>query len=154
MTALDVDMNVLVQEALKELASRKPGRQPNVDVAPLPQVHGDGPMLRWVWLALLENAIASTVSSSGAQIEIGATRKANETIYFVKDNGVSFDSEFIDNYVEGFSQLSDADEFPATVGLAAAKHIIGSHGGSIWREEVPNAAATVFFSLPSEDRRR
>ena len=111
-------------------------------------------MLRRVWLGLLEDAIESTVGNPDARIEIGATWKIDETTYFVRDNRDGFASAFSDNHARGFSPLSDADETLTTVGLAAAKHIIGSHGGRIWREEAPNAAVTVFFALPSKDRRR
>jgi light-regulated signal transduction histidine kinase (bacteriophytochrome) len=154
MSAADVDMNLLVEEALKELASRNPGRQPNVDVALLPRVRGETAALRRVWIGLLENAIKSTAANPDARIEIGATWRADETTYFVKDNGVGFDRAFIDNHGEDLLQLAGDDELATTVALAAAQRIIGSHGGRLWQEEVPNAAPAVFFSLPSKDRRR
>jgi light-regulated signal transduction histidine kinase (bacteriophytochrome) len=155
MVVAGVDMNVLVQEALKELAFAAEGRQLSVDVEPLPEIVGDAPMLRRAWIGLLENAINATASNPRGRIEIGATREANETIYFVKDNGVGAETESIGEPLEGSPRSPGVDELPVTTGgLAVAKHIIGSHHGRLWRKVEANAGTTLFFSLPSKDRRR
>lgn len=146
-----IDMSALVADVVKDLEPATAGRQLTFDIKPLPPAHGDAAMIRRVWTNFLDNAIKFTKPKPDARIEVGATRAANETIYFVKDNGVGFDMQFANKLFGVFQRLHGIEEFPGTgIGLAIVKRIVDRHGGRVWGEGKVDGGATFYFALPDQ----
>ncbi len=145
----DVDMDGLARATLERLLEMEPDRSIECIVASLPVVRGDPAMLQQVWVNLLGNAMKFTGPRARAVIEIGARDADQETVFFVRDNGVGFDMQHADKLFGVFQQLHAADEFDGTgIGLANVRRIITRHGGRTWAEAKPDEGATLFFSLP------
>ena len=84
----------------------------------LPLAQGDRSMMKQVFANLLSNAIKFTRPKEMATIEIGGTNDGAENIYYVKDNGVGFDMQYVNKLFGVFQRLHSSEEFEGTgVGL-------------------------------------
>jgi signal transduction histidine kinase len=145
----DVDMGKLAKNAFKELNLIIPERKIHFSIKPLSPIHGDQAMIRQVLINLLSNAVKFTRPKENATIEVGGGREGNENIYYVKDNGVGFDMQYVDKLFGVFQRLHSAAEFEGTgVGLAIVQRIIHRHGGRVWADGKVGEGSTFYFSLP------
>jgi signal transduction histidine kinase/DNA-binding response OmpR family regulator len=144
-----VDLTALAQEVIQDFEQEARGRNIYWRAAELPVVSGDRALLRMVLVNLLSNALKFTQPRDQAEIEIGFTRGNSETVFFVRDNGVGFDMQYVDRLFGVFQRLHHADEFEGTgIGLANVRRIIQRHGGRTWAEGEVDRGATFYFSLP------
>lgn len=145
-----IDFVPLVQEVANELTEEVKGREIVWKITPLPVVEGDRAMLRLVMVNLIANALKFTRSRNQARIEIGAiTDHPDETLFYIRDNGVGFDIKYVDKLFGLFQRLHSSEEFEGTgVGLANVQRIIRRHGGRIWAEGAVDGGATFWFTLP------
>jgi signal transduction histidine kinase len=144
-----ISMNQLVEEAWRELAPERNGRNIAWSAADLPAVEGDGALLKQVWINLLSNAIKYTGRRAGAEIHVGVAARDRETEFFVQDNGAGFDAQYTDRLFGVFQRLHHKDEFEGTgIGLANARRIVTRHGGRIWATGAIDQGATFYFTLP------
>ena len=144
-----IDMEELVRVALKDLEPVLAGAHIKVELKPLPPSHGDAPMIQRLWTNLLDNAIKFTRPKPDGVIEIGARAGEGEIVYYVKDNGVGFDMQYVGKLFGVFQRLHGQSEFPGTgIGLAIVKRIVARHGGRVWAEGKVNHGATIYFALP------
>jgi light-regulated signal transduction histidine kinase (bacteriophytochrome) len=121
-------------------------------VHPLPEVEGDPALLRQVFVNLLSNAVKYSGARPDPAVEVGIQAgEADETVIYVRDNGVGFDMAYVDKLFGVFQRLHSAEQFEGTgIGLANVRRIISRHGGRTWAEGVVGAGATFYFTLPAE----
>jgi PAS domain S-box-containing protein len=150
MHKMEVNLSKLVREALVDFQDETKLRGIGWKIHPLPLVMGDRGLLRMALVNLMSNAVKFTGGRQDPNIEIGLSpNETEETVIFVRDNGVGFDSNNAEKLFGVFQRLRTDNEFEGTgVGLANVQRIIHRHGGKIWAESVPNAGATFYFSLP------
>ena len=148
-----IDMNSLVESIKEEQEAQH--RVANViewNILTLPPAYADMNTIRQVWINLISNAVKYTSKEESAFIEIGSQITKDETVYYVKDNGVGFDENYKHKLFRVFQRLHDADEFEGTgVGLALVAKIISRHGGRVWAEGKENEGACFYFSLPCNE---
>jgi light-regulated signal transduction histidine kinase (bacteriophytochrome) len=148
-----VGMDRIVQQTLDNLKSDAYGRNVDWKVKDLPEVRGDPSLLRLVWQNLLSNALKYTRPRERAEIEIGGRVEEDKAVYFVSDNGVGFDMQYVDKLFGVFQRLHRAEEFEGTgIGLANVRRIVNRHGGHTWAEGSVGSGATFYFSLPLVER--
>jgi PAS domain S-box-containing protein len=141
-----IDMTDLVREVFSQLFS-----DPKVKLrlSPLPKIRADRHMIRQVLFNLLSNAVKFSFSREEPVIEVGGKEGPCENIYYVRDNGVGFDSAYQEKLFLVFSRLHGPKEFAGTgVGLAIVKRIVTGHGGRVWAEGAIGQGATFHFTLP------
>lgn len=144
-----LDLNCLVHDVIDQLTQDKNQRRIHWQITDLPTVNGDPIMLRIVLMNLISNAIKFTQTRVVAEIAIGSQTTENETIIFVRDNGVGFDMAYADRLFGVFQRLHRNDEFEGLgIGLANIRRIIRLHGGKTWAEGKLNEGATFYFTLP------
>jgi PAS domain S-box-containing protein len=144
-----VAMNALVKDVFEELKKAVPKRKIELHLQKLPDSRADINTLRVVWTNLLSNAIKYTGAKDIAVIEVGSKVEDNQTIYYVKDNGIGFDMKYIDKLFNVFQRLHSIEEFEGTgVGLANVRRVIERHGGKTWAEGKDGEGSTFYFTLP------
>lgn len=151
----EIDMGNLVTIVLDELKPLSDGRIIKFDIKALPFGYGDAALIKQVFINLLSNAIKFTTPQDIAVIEVGYRVEKNETIYYVKDNGIGFYPQYADTLFSIFHQLPGVKKFEGTgVGLSIVQRIINRHGGRVWAEGKVNEGATFYFTLPSRAEKK
>jgi PAS domain S-box-containing protein len=143
-----VDMNNLVTVVLAEQFEAHKGKV-KFNIGKLEQVKCDSNLMRHVITNLLSNAIKYSQRQPRPEVTIGSMKSGIEVIYFIKDNGVGFDMQYVDKLFGVFQRLHKSTEFEGTgVGLAIVQRVIAKHGGRVWAESELGKGATFYFSLP------
>jgi len=145
-----IPLNATIDEVITELRRETEGRDIEWKIAPLPTIEGDPVLLKQAFANLLSNAVKYSRRRQHAVIEIGLRKMNDETVLFVRDNGVGFNMKYADKLFGVFQRLHRAEEFEGTgVGLAIVERVIKRHGGHIWAESELDKGATFYFTLAS-----
>ena len=153
MTPVEINMDELVQEVMEELKPATAGREFEFEINKLPHTIADRAMMRQVFVSLLSNAIKFSRPKEAPRIQVGAFIKDDETVYYVRDNGVGFDMQYVGKLFGVFQRLHSVTEFEGTgIGLVIVKRIINCHGGRVWAEGKVNEGAAIYFTLPTKER--
>ena len=149
MRRVKVDLQDLVKNVIQTIEPETAGRHIVWQKNELPEVQGDPVLLRQVFSNLLLNAIKYSGPRDPAKIEIGCKLEPEETVIFVRDNGVGFDMQYADRLFGVFQRLHNKEDFEGTgIGLANVRRIIARHSGRTWAEGKVGEGATFYFSLP------
>ncbi len=148
----DVNCAEIVEQSLAELQTEREDRKIEVALGKLPVCRADSILLKQVFMNLLTNAFKFTKVKKNARVEVGSKIIKGETVYFVKDNGVGFDMQYVGKLFGVFQRLHSAAEFEGTgVGLAIVQRIIHRHGGRVWAEAEVDKGASFYFTLGGKD---
>jgi len=113
-------------------------------------VYGDIVPLREVFENLIDNAAKYTGDQPEPMIEIGTRFDEDETVFFVKDNGMGIETQYQKRIFGLFDKLNPTSE-GIGIGLALIKRIIEVHGGRIWAEsEGLGKGSTFCFTIPGD----
>jgi PAS domain S-box-containing protein len=150
-----VDLSAMAQTVLSGYQEREPRRAVQLDIQPGLLVQGDPSLLLQVLANLLGNAWKFSAKQAHSKISFGHEKnRADETLYFVRDNGAGFDMAYSDKLFSPFQRLHSVSEFVGTgIGLAIVHKIIMRHGGKVWAESTPGHGATFYFTLLGDKRR-
>lgn len=149
MNVMTVDLSSLVKEIADSLRAEEADRSVAIVVAEGVRIQADRTLIRAVLENLLRNAWKYSRQTALPKIEFGSFLQDNETVCFVRDNGVGFNMQHVDDLFCPFKRLHDTVDFEgAGVGLATVLRIINRHGGRVWGEGVEGEGATFYFSVP------
>jgi light-regulated signal transduction histidine kinase (bacteriophytochrome) len=134
---------------VSEIREAQPTRCADITIGAGLTAVADQGLMMLVLGNLIGNAWKFTAGTENACIEFGATDRDDETVYFVRDNGVGFDPQYAKNMFKPFHRLHSESEFEGTgIGLSIVERIISRHSGQVWADGVIGKGATVFFILP------
>jgi signal transduction histidine kinase len=150
MSMSEVDMEGLAHAAIDDIRTDGDMGPLQVEIGHLPAARGDRAMLRQVFTNLLSNAVKFSHANPSPKVVVGGSIQDDEAVYFVRDNGVGFDMQYVDKLFGVFQRLHTTSEFEGTgIGLAIVKRIVTRHGGRVWAEGKLNEGATIYFTLPA-----
>ncbi|MGD0952582.1 MAG: ATP-binding protein [Methanotrichaceae archaeon] len=143
-----VPFDAIVKDALDLETEKLKSKGVEVSVAnDLPMVRVDRMRITEVMANLLENSIKYMGDQASPKIEIGHRKDEEETVFFVRDNGVGIDPSQQEKVFGLFYRLDTKSEGTG-VGLTIVKRILEVHGGRIWIESELGKGCTVCFTLP------
>jgi light-regulated signal transduction histidine kinase (bacteriophytochrome) len=145
------DLEPLVRKVVHELDADKGERRVIWLIGRLPTVLADPNLLRQAISSLVSNALRFTRTREVARIQIGMRSGERGMVFFVRDNGASFDIKHRERMFNALPrQPPSAGSKGCAIKLAHVQRIIQRHGGRLWTETVPDGGATFSFSLPGD----
>ena len=152
MSKINLDMEGLIRDVWQNLLAANPGRNMTLHIEELRPGIGDLSLIREVFSNLLGNAVKFSRNRETTRIEAGSRIKDNETVYYVRDNGVGFDMKYYNRLFGVFQRLHSSADYEGTgIGLALVQRIIYRHGGRVWAESKADEGACFSFTLPQAD---
>jgi signal transduction histidine kinase len=143
-----IEMKELAHHVIDDLLTVQPERRVEVSLGDLPPAWGDPLFIKQVFENLIRNAFKFSRNRETMRLEIGFQARGEQTVYFVRDNGVGFDMRYAEKLFGVFQRLHSEAEFEGTgVGLANVRRIILRHGGEVWAEAKVDQGATFYFTL-------
>jgi PAS domain S-box-containing protein len=120
---------------------------------PLPVVMADETQLVQLFQNLLGNAIKFR-GEKPVLVYIGAERRGNDWLFWIWDNGIGIEPQYVERIFLIFQRLHGRSQYPGTgIGLAIAKKIVERHAGRIWVESEPGKGQHVLFHTTGEAAR-
>ena len=159
-----VDLNKTVAEALEMVGFRN-GQGNSVHLPrPLPTASCDAIQCQQIFVNLLSNAFKYS-DKKQKRIEIGFIApaephlrpgcppgSANDTIFYVTDNGVGIHAKHFKQVFKLFKRLHGLSDYGggAGAGLAIVDKLVRQQGGQVWVDSLPGQGATFYFTLPGK----
>ncbi|GHA33484.1 histidine kinase [Salinimicrobium marinum] len=141
-------VNLLVAEILEVFNVKMNYPKASIRVQDdMPEAFGDRRMLFQLWANLINNALKYSSANEEPQVEIGAVRKEDKIVYFVKDNGIGIAPGFQEKIFETFTRLAGEKFKGSGIGLAIVKLVTEKHEGEIWVESEPGNGAIFYFYI-------
>ena len=145
------DLALLVKRVVRELDAGKGDRRVIWLIGRLPTVQADAALLRQAITSLASNALRFTRAREVARIQIGVRPGDGELVFFVRDNGASYDMKHRERMFNSAPRKDPpAEPSSGAIRLSHVQRIIQRHGGRLWTEAVPDGGATFYFSLPGD----
>jgi signal transduction histidine kinase len=145
-----VSPGALIEEALPDLRSLAEAHDSRLvaDVAPeLPEVAVDSRQIGHVFSNFVSNA--ARFSKAGEEIVLSVKPLGKAVRFSVLDHGPGIAKEFQPRVFERFFRIPGTEESNGVgLGLAIAKEIVVSHGGSIGLRSTAGEGSEFYFDLP------
>ena len=160
--AKPVELNKVVEEAIKNLSVQIEQTQADITLEKLPEVEGDETLLTQLFQNLLNNALKFSQEGHPPRVRITSepvkmaaaapSRQKRDTEGVriqVKDNGIGFKPESAETVFKPFQRLHGRSEYPGTgMGLAICQRIVERHGGVISVKSQPGKGSIFEVILP------
>jgi len=143
-------INRLVREVVSEASIRAPHHLITLEGhSMLPRVRMDVRRIRQVIDNLIDNACK--YSADGTRVTISASRKGDDILIGVSDQGIGIAEEDLEKIFDPMYRIKheNSEKIPGIgLGLSVCKGLIDSHGGRIWMESEVGKGSTCWFTLP------
>jgi signal transduction histidine kinase len=144
----EVNCNDLVKMILSDLEFLVEETKASIKVGKLPKLAGLEIELKQLFQNLINNGIKFRKKTKSPEISIKATKRKNEWLFSVQDNGIGIPKQHSERIFTIFQRLHNKNEYPGTgIGLALCKKIVTMHGGRIWVESKARQGSTFYFTI-------
>ena len=164
----DVQLEMLFRFIFEDLEVAITSKNIKINKRPLKSVNGNNTQLRQLFQNLLSNALKfnhAAVPEVNIWGETYSEKDVRENKWgkgfnlkydsyyciFISDNGIGFESEYLNQIFIIFQRLHGRSEYEGTgIGLAICKRIVENHEGFITAESTPGNGATFIVGLPKK----
>jgi light-regulated signal transduction histidine kinase (bacteriophytochrome) len=141
------DMQQALDRALLNLKMAIEESGAEITHDPMPTVRADATQMSQLFQNLIANAIKFR-SPGKPRIHVGARQQGQEWEFWVSDNGIGIEGQYLERIFRIFQRLHTQDKYPGTgIGLALCKRIVERHGGRIWAQSQPGEGSIFYFTL-------
>lgn len=131
---LDLDLRLLIDEAIEQVREASPGTQTHIDLDAPTAIHyrGHRDFLAQLFRNLIDNAVK--YSPDGSSVEVRAADEDDGVVVTVEDNGPGISSEHLPHLFERFYRVDSGrarSSGGTGLGLAIVKHVTRTHGGTV-----------------------
>jgi len=152
----DVDVNEVIEMALKKLVQKPQHRDKALDVhydaTDIPIIRADADKVLQIVTNVVDNAFNYTPSGGSIDLSIEADVDNNNVLIAVADTGVGIPEEFYEKVWLRFERHDDTAlgmEVAGTgLGMPIVKELVEMHGGRVWFESELNVGTTFYIQLP------
>ena len=159
---VEVDLAGIVQGVLSDLELRIEQTGAKIEVGFLPKIEADPVQMRQLFQNLLSNGLKFHKPDQPPEIIISAKVLAVQDYQLsgaapgdevcqimIKDNGIGFEEQYVEQIFALFQRLHSRNEYEGTgIGLAVCRKIANRHGGSIVAKSAKGEGATFIVMLP------
>jgi len=159
-----ISLRAVIEGVVETLSLVVTERNAEIFVDNLPILNGDELQLSQLFQNLVSNALKFTPADRTPLIQIKYFRREQRELpagirpgksapfyhqIDVCDQGIGFDTKYLDRIFQVFQRLHGKNEFAGTgVGLAICQRVVENHGGAITADSVPGQGATFSIFLP------
>jgi light-regulated signal transduction histidine kinase (bacteriophytochrome) len=129
-----------------------------VEIDPLPRLEADPTQIRQLMQNLIANALKFRRPDQPPVVRLSAVVHGREhgdggpaerCTLRIADNGIGFDTKYLERIFSIFQRLHGRNEYEGTgIGLATCRKIVERHRGAITAESAPGEGATFIVTLP------
>jgi light-regulated signal transduction histidine kinase (bacteriophytochrome) len=139
----------LIGEVISDLENQIDRTQGQVQTGKLPVIEADPTQMHQLLQNLITNGLKFHQEGQPPVIWVSASNTRNRCQLFIKDNGIGFESQYIDRIFKPFQRLHSRQEYEGSgMGLAICRRIVERHGGAITATSTPGEGSTFIVSLP------
>jgi len=159
--AVAVDLGQLAREVVGDLEGRIQQSRGRVDVNGLPTITADPLLMRQLLQNLIGNALKFQRPGVPPKVRVTGrvlpspptdndeTQLGLQCELVVEDNGVGFETAYVDRIFDLFQRLHGREAYEGTgMGLAICKKIVERHGGKITAASTPGQGSRFLVTLP------
>ncbi len=143
-----VDLTQVLGEVLVDLdyALEQVGAVVTQD--PLPTLDAEPMQMRQLLHNLIGNAAKFRRDGVPLRLHVGCEQSDGMVALSIRDNGIGFDTKYVDRIFSPFQRLHGRDSYPGTgMGLAICRRIAQRHGGEIDAQSTPGEGTTFYVTL-------
>ncbi len=153
-----VNITGICTDIIQNLQQAEPARIMDIHIEEGMVSNGDAALLRIILENLIGNAWKYTRREAHGRIEVGCYEKDGQSYFFVRDNGIGFNTEEYQKLFQPFQRLESSHDFEGNgIGLATVQRALRRLSGDIHAESEPGKGSTFTFHFriqPAEDRTR
>jgi signal transduction histidine kinase len=147
----EVDCSQIVKEVVADLDKIIEDSGATIHASTLPVLQAYPTELKLLFQNLISNAIKFRREGHPPAIDIGSVRENGQWKFFIQDNGIGIEPQYLDRIFIIFQRLHLRSEYEGSgIGLAHCKKIVELHGGKIWAESAPGEGSRFIFTIAHE----
>ena len=148
---VEINLSHLVENIFESYQRQDPDHLVNIQIEPSLTTYGDYGLIITLLDNLVNNAWKFSRYTTHATIEFGLNVLDDSRVFYIRDNGVGFDSVNAKRLFTAFHRFHTEGEFEGTgIGLAICQRIVERHNGMIWAESEVGKGSTLYFTLRTQ----